>query len=101
MDTSTCAATSLNSSVQFKSKSNASGCVMKGYVYRVLIGLDQFGNTLLNGAPDETISSRAGRRREKWYWKPVVGFLEWLSPGHCDRAIQTERRRLQLPEELR
>ena len=31
------------------------------YLWNVLIGLDQFGNTLLGGHPDETISSRMGK----------------------------------------
>jgi hypothetical protein len=34
---------------------------IRRYLYGVLIGIDQFGNTLAGGNPDETISSRLGR----------------------------------------
>lgn len=33
---------------------------MKRYMVNLLIALDQFGNALFAGDPDETISSRAG-----------------------------------------
>lgn len=31
------------------------------YLHNVLVGLDQFCNTLLGGHPDETMSARSGR----------------------------------------
>lgn len=31
------------------------------YVYNVLVALDQFGNAMLGGDPDETISGRLGK----------------------------------------
>lgn len=34
---------------------------MKGYLWNLLIALDQGLNALLGGAPDETMSSRMGR----------------------------------------
>lgn len=30
------------------------------YFFRVLVSMDQFGNTLLGGRPDETISGNVG-----------------------------------------
>lgn len=33
----------------------------EGYVHRALVGFDEFVNVLLDGAPDETISSRMAR----------------------------------------
>lgn len=67
------------------------------YVLNILISLDQFGNSILLGDPDETISSRIGRIKRKWGgtipWrrpisKLVYMILEDIDPGHCDRAIE-------------
>lgn len=62
------------------------------YVMRVLIGVDQLGNTLIGGASDETISARAGRLREK---NPVAAatctVLDVIDKDHCDTAIESER----------
>lgn len=33
------------------------------WLYNVLLGLDQLGNAIIGGSPDETISSRTGRSR--------------------------------------
>lgn len=35
--------------------------MLKKYLYNILISLDQLGNTILGGDPDETISSRLGK----------------------------------------
>lgn len=44
----------------------------EGYVHRSLVGLDQFVNVLLDGSPDETISSRAAR----WATEETPGSLK-------------------------
>ena len=71
---------------------------MKRYLINFLIGLDQWGNTLLGGAPDETISSRAGRLRgddskpvRQWMSRQLCRILDWLDPGHCADAVTAER----------
>lgn len=74
---------------------------MKEYLRRVLIGLDQFGNTLIGGMPDETISSRVARNKEKWYWRPLYKALDWLQPNHCERSAEEERAHLHEPPALR
>lgn len=67
------------------------------YKWRVLIALDQFGNALVGGAPDETISSRWGRLvRDKGKKAPLyarVGcyLLERIDRGHCHDAIEFDR----------
>ena len=59
------------------------------WIMKVLVGLDQLLNALLDGDPDETVSSRAGRREfispriSRW----LCRLLDWLDPGHCDRVI--------------
>ena len=62
-----------------------------GYVKRVLIGLDQFGNTLIGGAPDETISARAGRLRHRHGWKQLAWALNKIDRNHVEDAIKSER----------
>lgn len=75
---------------------------MRGYIYNFLIGLDQFANSILGGAPDETISSRVGRARTNGHWmgKFMCWWLDWLDPGHCKDAIQSERDHQHLPKDL-
>jgi len=55
-----------------------------------LISLDQLGNTLSFGNPDETISSRAGRCAGKGgnrpcYW--LYRLLHVLDKNHCEKSI--------------
>ena len=71
------------------------------YLKRVAVAEDQFDNALLGGYPDETISSRAGRNRDKWYWKPLYKALDTLLPNHCENAVKDERDRKHEPPELR
>jgi hypothetical protein len=63
----------------------------------VLISLDQLGNSLTLGDPDETISSRIGRIKVKWGgrvpWRRPVAKLtytifELIDPGHFEQAIE-------------
>lgn len=64
----------------------------------VLIGIDQLGNALAGGDPDETISSRIGRRKIKgggsikWKRHPlhylIDAALEKIDPGHSIRSIE-------------
>lgn len=67
------------------------------YIKKILLGLDQFGNTIIGGAPDETISARTGRRKDagtlpaKLFWKPLAAILNKLDSGHTDGAICSER----------
>ena len=57
-----------------------------------LISLDQLGNTLAFGNPDETISSRAGRCARKGgntpcYW--LCRLLHCVDKNHCESNIET------------
>jgi hypothetical protein len=38
---------------------------MKQYIWNIAIALDQLGNVLTGGVPDETISSRMGKHLVK------------------------------------
>lgn len=69
---------------------------MLRYVLNILIGLDQFINTLVGGYPDETLSASAylGEREGKWFgriFRPIIDFLFWpLERNHCRRAFEAE-----------
>jgi hypothetical protein len=53
------------------------------YVMGVLIGIDQLGNSLLGGDPDECISGRCARGYNRyWYWRWLGKILNWIKPGH-------------------
>ena len=65
------------------------------YVKRVLIAIDQLGNTLADGDPDETISSRVGRNAVAGKWwalvaEKAIDFIAWRvfgQRGHCRSSI--------------
>ncbi len=64
---------------------------MKKYLINMLISIDQFFNTLFGGDPDETISSRAGKRNGRKIIPTVLcWFLDKLDPGHCKDAIEAD-----------
>ena len=64
------------------------------YIVNVLIALDQLGNALAGGDPDETISSRAGRAlrsKQKPLWARVLCWLlNWIDPRHCIDAVEPD-----------
>lgn len=72
------------------------------YWLSVAIALDQLLNTLLAGAPDETLSSRAHRMRVKghryWGWTArAINLLFFLQQDHCRQAYESELARRHLP----
>lgn len=77
-------------------------CTMS-YWKAVAIAWDQLFNAHLGDWPDETLSSRAHRRREKG--KPllakVIDALLWFDKDHCKESFESERKCRQLPPECR
>ena len=70
--------------------------LMRKYIKNVLVAIDQLANAMIGGDPDETISSRAAKRQDIWYWK-VLGFiLETVDPGHLKRSIEKDEGKDQL-----
>lgn len=62
---------------------------MKSYFRRVLIGIDQFFNTLFNGQADETLSSRMGRLKEvNKVAKIGCWTLDLIDKDHCVNSIE-------------
>lgn len=70
---------------------------LKRGAFNVLVSLDQLGNTIAGGDPDETISSRAGKNNGKARWATwLCKLLNFLDPGHCDKAIEPDEGKNQL-----
>ena len=66
-------------------------CKSCRYVWNILIAIDQFFNAVLGGDPDETISSRAGKRRETQLWaRCLCWFLNKLDTKHCKKSIEDD-----------
>ena len=72
------------------------------YWLNVLVAIDQLGNAIANGNPDNTISGRVGffasdlhESKLKSYWKTLERIIDFTfeplqGPGHCYRAWQGE-----------
>lgn len=61
------------------------------YLVNLLIAIDQAGNTVLGGAPDETLSSRLGKAKSRCracYW--VCRLLHLIDPRHCETSIEAD-----------
>lgn len=66
------------------------GSKLYQYSKNLLLGYDQWLNTLLGGYPDETISSRAykGKLRGSKTWGLLANILDWIDPGHTEEAVE-------------
>lgn len=65
---------------------------MSRRVMRILVAIDQLVNAILNGYPDETISSRAAkaaRRGSKWGCI-LCKVLDWIDKDHCEKTIELD-----------
>ena len=56
----------------------------------LLLGIDQYYNVLMFGDPDETISSRDGRRWHETPWAKFINLLFWWQKDHTKNAIETD-----------
>lgn len=71
----------------------------------ILLSLDQFGNVLLLGSADETISARSYRKgtlegKRGWRWmQKFVDTLFWFEPNHTEKAYHAEMARCHMPEQ--
>lgn len=70
---------------------------------QILVALDQLVNALIGGFADETLSSRAHRRRLRGKggvaW--VIDHIFFWQDEHCKTAYESELERAQLPPEFR
>lgn len=75
------------------------------FVRNVLLSIDQFGNVLLFGSADETISARSYRKGEKEGhrgWKVMQRFVDtlfWFEKDHTKNAYEAEQARCHMPSD--
>jgi hypothetical protein len=60
---------------------------MTGWLYRVLLGLDQLINVVAGGSPDETVSSRTGRSRSR-FARALGKVLHVFERDHALKSIE-------------
>jgi len=66
---------------------------MKRYLWNMFISLDQLANTIFNGDPDETISSRIGKKvrdGNKGWRYTLCKILHWFDKKHCEKSIEED-----------
>ena len=65
----------------------------KQYLKNLLIALDQFFNVVFGGSPDETMSSRVMRYKDKCIvaWL-VYKMLNTVQKNHCEESLESEDR---------
>lgn len=72
---------------------------MGKWILNILISIDQLGNTILGGDPDETISSRLGKIKVKHggripLYRPLSKAVDWgldrIDPNHSIDAIEKD-----------
>lgn len=67
---------------------------MKGYLVNVLVAIDQLGNAILGGDPDETISSRCGKLVGKCVLCTIFCWvLNIFDKNHCVKYIEYDEGR--------
>ena len=78
---------------------------MKQYLLNVAIALDQLGNALRGGSPDETLSAAAWRTEQKGrllgrIFRPLIDLVFALfEKDHCRKSFESERNGRHLPKE--
>lgn len=74
----------------------------EGYLHRVLVALDQFGNVVFGGAPDETISARSARAAERGnrLGKLMCWWLDKLQHNHGEKAECGDLQRAKTVEQI-
>lgn len=67
---------------------------VRRWFWNVLIAVDQLGNAVTGGDPDETISSRLGKRVRSgeagWFARFTCWSLGWIDRGHCRASIEED-----------
>jgi len=66
---------------------------MKRYMWNFLIGIDQLANTVFGGFPDETLSSRMGKRVRLGncpFCTFMCNVLHLFDKDHCNKSIEED-----------
>jgi hypothetical protein len=70
---------------------SASKSTVQGIALNVMYSIDQLGNAVIGGDPDETISSRAGRAIQEGRCKGcklLCWLLNKVDPNHCNKYLE-------------
>ena len=62
--------------------------MVKRYLWFMFIAIDQLFNTLLGGYPDETLSSRMGKRQDILVYRVACKVLDVFDKDHCKKSIE-------------
>lgn len=70
------------------------------YIKNILVSVDQLGNTIAGGNPDNTISSRIGhyctdKKKSRWYWRALESIIDFSfypidGKNHCKVSFQID-----------
>lgn len=75
------------------------------YFINILIAIDQLVTAILGGWPDETLSSYAWRLEQQGkpfgFTRRLIDWIFFWDEDHCHKAMVAERKRLQMPPDLR
>lgn len=77
---------------------------IKTYCKNLLIVVDQTFNAILGGMPDETLSARAWRLHERYWYANFLRllidgfFLIFFQKNHCKKSYDSEIERKHLPD---
>lgn len=78
---------------------------IKRYFFRLFVSLDQLANTILGGYPDETMSSRMGKKLAQKRNCPICTvicrWLNYIDPEHCAESIEYDEGRERENERLK
>lgn len=64
---------------------------MKRYLLNILIGFDQLANTVTGGDPDETLSSRFGKRSGSNVIRKAIDTIFFWQPNHCEKSVEPDK----------
>lgn len=62
---------------------------LKRYAINLLLWIDEGGNAITGGSPNETISERSAKAMDagKTWGCVLCKFLDWLQKDHCEIAL--------------
>ncbi len=60
------------------------------YIKNLLIVIDQLINTFSGGDPDETLSSRFGKRSKSNALRKIINTLFFWQKDHCKASIEAD-----------
>ena len=79
---------------------------VKVWLWNLLIAVDQLGNAVLAGSPDETLSARTHRKAQagQKFWRAlrwVIDRIFFFDRDHCRTSYENELARGHCPQEMK